>query len=208
MAINEELKTYIENNIFPQYEKNENGHRIDHIHYVIDRCFELSKNIDVNEDMLFTIAAYHDIGHHINAKQHEIISAKIMYADESLKAFFNEEQLKIMKEAIEDHRASLDREPRSIYGKVVSSADRNTDVDESLRRVYFYSIEHFRDFNEEEHIEKCYRHVLEKFGENGYTKFYFEDEKYENYLKEMRYLLNSKEEFVVKFREIISEVES
>lgn len=206
MAINEELKTYIENNIFPQYEKNENGHRIDHIHYVINRCFELSKNIDVNEDMLFTIAAYHDIGHHINAKKHEIVSAKIMFKDEKLKAFFNEEQLKVMKEAIEDHRASLDRVPRSIYGKVVSSADRNTNVDEALRRIYFYNIEHFSGLSEEEHIERCYNHALEKFGENGYVKFYFEDEKYENYLKELRCLLNNKEEFVVKFRKMISEV--
>ena len=32
--------------------------------------------------MLYTIAAYHDIGHHIDAKNHEIVSAKIMYEDD------------------------------------------------------------------------------------------------------------------------------
>ncbi len=41
-----------------------------------------------------------------------------MYNDINLNKFFSNENLIIMKEAIEDHRASLDREPRSIYGKL------------------------------------------------------------------------------------------
>lgn len=206
MILNEKLKKYIENNVFPQYEKNESGHKIDHINYVIDRCFELSKDEDVNFDMLFTIAAYHDIGHHIDARNHEMISAQIMYEDKNLKEFFTEEQLIIIKEAIEDHRASSKTEPRSIYGKIVSSADRNISVDESLKRVYFYSIEHFSELSEDEHIERCYSHMLDKFGENGYTKFFFKDEKYECYLKVLRNLLNNKEEFVARLRKIISEL--
>lgn len=206
MILNEELKIYIENNVFPQYDKNENGHKIDHINYVINRCFELCKDKDIDFNMLFTIAAYHDIGYHIDSTNHEIISAQIMYEDENLKNFFDEKQLKIMKEAIEDHRASLDREPRSIYGKLVSSADRNINVDESLRRIYFYSIEHFNELNEDETIEECYKHTLKKFGKNGYANFFLEDEKYENYLKELRYLLNNKEEFIVRLRKIISEI--
>lgn len=206
MILNKKLKIYIENKVFPQYEKNENGHKIDHINYVIDRCFELSKDEDINFDMLFTIAAYHDIGHHIDAKNHEIISAQIMYEDEKLKEFFTKEQLIIIKEAIEDHRASSKKEPRSIYGKIVSSADRNISVDESLKRVYFYSIEHFRELSEDEHIERCYSHMLDKFGENGYTKFFFKDEKYEYYLEVLRNLLNNKDEFVARLRKIISEI--
>ena len=40
MIIDSELKIYIENNIFPKYERNEKGHQIDHINYVINRCLE------------------------------------------------------------------------------------------------------------------------------------------------------------------------
>lgn len=119
MTLNKELKVYIENNIFPKYERNEKVHQIDHITYVINRCFQLckDKNINININMLYTIAAYHDIGYHIDYKNHEIISGQIMYDDTNLKVFFNEQQLKIMKEAIGNHRASLNRIPRSIYGK-------------------------------------------------------------------------------------------
>lgn len=71
--------------------------------------------------MVYTIASYHDIGHHVNPKIHEIVSAEIMYNDNMLKEFFNDEERKIIKEAIEDHRASSNHEPRNIYGKIVST---------------------------------------------------------------------------------------
>lgn len=206
MVINNELKIYIENNIFPKYEKNEKGHQINHINYVINRCFELCKNKDVDINMLYVIAAYHDIGYYIDYKKHEIISAQIMYNDENLKKFFNEQQLEVMKEAIEDHRASINRRPRSIYGKLISSADRNIDVDESLRRIYLYSIEYFSELSEEETIEECYNHTLKKFGKGGYSKFFLEDKKYEDYLKELHYLLNNKKEFIKRLKKIISNI--
>ena len=204
MILKKDLKTYIEDNIFPKYERNDKGHQIDHINYVINRCFELCKNKDIDMNMLYTIAAYHDIGYYIDYKNHEIISAKMMYEDENLKKFFNEQQLKIMKEAIEDHRASLNRKPRSIYGELISSADRNIDVDESLRRIYFYSIEHFNELSEEETMKECYNHTLKKFSENGYANFFLEDKDYDNYLKELRNLLNNKEKFFEKLKTIIS----
>ena len=165
---------------------------------------KIDKNIDIN--ILYTIAAYHDIGYYIDYKKHEIISAKIMYDDQNLKKFFSYEQLKIMKEAIEDHRASLNRRPRSIYGELISSADRNIDVDESLRRIYFYSIEHFSELSEEKTIEECYNHTLQKFSENGYANFFLEDKDYYNYLDEMQDLLNNKDKFTKRLKKIISKI--
>lgn len=88
--------------------------------------------------------------------------------------------------------------------KILSSADRDIDVDESLRRIYLYSIEHFSELSEEETIEECYNHTLKKFGEKGYTKFFLEDSDYDNYLKELRNLLNNKEKFIQKLKIIIS----
>lgn len=185
---------YIENNIFKSYSKNEQAHDVNHIKSVIKRCEELSENLDINQDMLYVIASYHDIGHYINAKKHEIISAEIMMKDENLKRFFNAEQLKIIKEAIEDHRASSEKEPRSIYGKLISSVDRNIDIDNSIERCYYYGKNHYPELNEEQLMERIYLHIQKKYGMNGYAKFYFNDEKYNNYLKEVDRLLNNKEE--------------
>ena len=182
------------------------GHQIEHVKYVINRCYKLSNNMNVDTNMLYVIAAYHDIGHHVDYKNHEKVSAQIMYNDTNLKKFFSDEYLIIMKEAIEDHRASLDREPRSIYGKLLSSADRNIDVDDSLKRIYLYSITHFDKLNEDETIEECYKHTLKKFGNDGYANFFLEDMEYNNYLKELHNLLNNKEKFIERLKKIISKI--
>lgn len=81
---------------------------------------ELSKNYDVDFNVLYVAAAYHDIGHHINTKEHEIISARIMYNDLNLRKYLSDKNIEIIKEAIEDHRASSNHIPRSIYGKILA----------------------------------------------------------------------------------------
>ncbi len=45
-----------------------------------------------------------------------------------------------MREAVEDHRASTDHEPRSLYGKIVAEADRIIDPDTTLRRTVQYGL--------------------------------------------------------------------
>ncbi len=198
MQVNEELKKYIDENVLKEYNKNEIGHGINHIHYVIDRSFELIKenNLDVNNDMVYTIAAYHDIGHHIDTKKHEIVSAEIMYNDKNLLKFFSDKELTIIKEAIEDHRASMEGEPRSIYGKIVSSADRNNTVEDCLSRTYTYGKKLNPNATDEELFLRAYDVLSKKFGENGYAKFYFKDKKYEEFLKEIRNLLKDKENYI------------
>ena len=197
MQINEDLKKYIEENIFPVYSKNEPAHNIDHIQYVISRSFKFANTVpNINYDMVYTIAAYHDIGHHIDSKRHEIISGEIMSKDENLKKFFSKEELNVIKEAIEDHRASSDHEPRSIYGKIVSTADRNNTVESCLRRSYTYGKKLEPNFTDEELFERAYKHLNMKFGENGYAKFFFKDEEYENFLKDIRELLSDKNRFI------------
>ena len=196
--INTKLKKYIEENVFPLYDKNEIGHGINHIKYVIKRSFELVKenNLDVNNDMVYVIAAYHDIGHHIDSKTHEIISADIMSKDKKLEDFFNEEELKTIKEAIEDHRASSKDDPRSIYGRIVSSADRNNTVEDCLRRTYTYGLKLDPNATDESLYLRAYDVLLKKFGEGGYAKFYFKDKVYENFLKDIRELLKDKDKFI------------
>ena len=208
LIINQELKKYIEENIFPEYDKNEQAHGIGHIKTVIDRSFELveENNLDVNLDIVYVVASFHDIGHHIDAKNHEKVSAEIMSKDKNLSKFFSEEELTIIKEAIEDHRSSAKEEPRSIYGKIVSSADRNTSIENSMIRTYIYGSKHCPEMTEEELILRSYNFLSEKFGEEGYAPFYFKDTKYEEFLKEIRKLLKDKDKFIEQEKEYIKKL--
>ena len=55
-------------------------------------------------------------------------------------------------------------------------------------------------------VQNSYEHLKDKYGEKGYANFFLEDEKYENYLKELRKLLNNKEEFIKYLEKIIEEI--
>ena len=205
MKVNEDLKNYIENNIFPSYIKNDSGHNLDHIKYVIDRSMKFASTVDdINFDMVYTIAAYHDIGHYIDAKNHEKISAEMLLNDDNLKDFFDDEQIKTMSEAVYDHRASMEGEPRSIYGKIVSSADRNTLVEVPLRRTYAYRLAHNPELTIEQIIEESRQHIINKFGQNGYAteKMYFEDPDYEKFLEEISLLAENESEFKKRYCEV------
>lgn len=195
--VNLKLKKYVEEKIFPVYNKNEKAHDINHINYVIRRSFELIKqnNLNVNTDIVFAIAAYHDIGHYIDSKKHELVSADMMYKDENLKKYFSNEERIIIKEAIEDHRASSDHEPRSIYGKLVSSADRNNTVEQCLERSYYYGKKLDPSATELELHKRAFKHLNLKFGQNGYAKFFLNDSEYESFLTNIRKILKDEKEF-------------
>lgn len=207
MKINEDLKKYIEENIFPEYAKNDLGHNIKHIQYVINRSFKFADTVpNVNYDIVYTVAAYHDIGHHIDSKRHEIVSGEIMSKDENLKRFFSADELKIIREAIEDHRASADHEPRSIYGKIVSTADRNNTVESCLKRSYTYGRKLNPEATDAELFDRAYEHLKIKFGENGYAKFFFKDDVYEKFLKDIRDLLSDKDNYIETQRDYINKL--
>jgi len=207
--VDNNLRKYIEESVLPQYNKNEQAHGIKHINYVIRRSFELieQNDLEVDNNMVYVIAAYHDIGHYIDPKKHEIISADIMSKDEKLKQFFSQEELIIIKEAIEDHRASSDHEPRSMYGKIVSSADRNNTVEQCLERSYYYGKRLEPDLTDRELYERAFKHLNLKFGIGGYAKFFLKDKEYENFLENIRKILKDKDEFCKIQEEHIKKIE-
>lgn len=203
--MNQELIRYIEDEIFPLYSRNEEGHGIKHIKTVIRRSLELAKNYDVDLDMVYTIASYHDLGHSIDRRTHEIISAEIFMQDNIIRNWFTEEQRTIIKEAIEDHRASSTHNPRSIYGRIVSTADRTImDIDTSIKRSYSYGKKNFIELTEEEQIERVYQHLNEKYGENGYAKIYLEDREFEEALDQLRQALSDRSEFIERVRNVVN----
>ena len=205
IMVNKDLVRYIKDKIFPIYNKNDKAHRLDHVNYVIDRSMRFANTVDdIDMDMVYTIAAYHDIAHHIDAATHEALSAKYLLEDKGIREYFSDSSIKIMAEAIEDHRASIDYEPRSVYGKIVSSADRNTDIPTPLMRTYEYRKNHSPHMSDDEIMEECRQHLLDKFGATGYakTKMYFKDEAYEKFLLDLDTLARDKTAFKKEFYKV------
>lgn len=203
--INKELKEYIKKEIFPKYELNDKGHGIEHIEYVIKRSIKFAKQIkDIDMNMVYTIASYHDIAHSVDPKRHEELSAKMLLDDKKLEKFFSKEQMQIMYDAIIDHRASLEYEPRNIYGKIISSSDRNTSIEDILKRTYQYRIINYSNEDIEDIIEESYNHIKEKFTSTGYAskKMYFDDDEYNIFIKDVDKLISNKDYFIQKYLEI------
>ncbi len=201
--IKQRLQQYVEEKILSIYNKNDSGHGIEHIQYVIKRSFKFAtqfENIDL--DMVYVIASFHDLAHHIDKDNHEILSAKLFYENEKMKEFFTDEQRKIIKEAIEDHRASLKYEPRSDYGKIISSADRNINIISSLKKTHAYTVKHYPELDLSQMITRAYKHISKKFGDSGYAKMWCTDEEFEKFKNDVKELLKDKYIFGVKYMEV------
>lgn len=201
--LNKQLKQYIEECIFPIYKNNDSGHDIKHIKYVIKRSFEFANQFEsIDFNMVYAIASFHDLAHHIDKDNHEVLSAKLFYEDDKMKDFFDNDQRKIIKEAIEDHRASLSSIPRSDYGKIISSADKNVDIISSLKRTHAYTIKHYPNLDLNQMIDRAYEHIYKKFGELGYAKMWCTDEEFNKFKEDIQELLKDKNIFRIKYMEI------
>ena len=190
------------------YDNNYLGDGRDRIEYVLNRSLTIIKEnaLDINLDILYTAIAFHDLRISNNEITHELDSAEIMYKDEFLKKIFTEEERIIIKEAIEDQRAKSESEPRNIYGKILSSASRNSSVEQCLERSYKYGKKLNPEASDEELFSRAYDALLSKFGEDGYAKFYFKDSVYEQFLNEIRELLKDKDNFIKTQRDYLIKI--
>ncbi len=164
--VNKELKEYIEKNIFPKYEKYY-AHGMMHINSVINNMLMLADYYDLDRNMAYVIACYHDIGLSVDRDNHEKESARLLVADKELKKYFSKEQIKTMKEAIEDHRGSRKTRPRNFYGECVSDSDRDFDIKLLVKRQISTSIKHYPNYNFEEHFDNCYSYMCKRLNDNG-----------------------------------------
>lgn len=203
--MNKLLKDYIKNNILPRYLEFDKGHNIDHARTVIEESIALAKDLDVNIDMVYTIAAYHDLGLCKDRKTHHIISGEILTKDENLKQWFDDEQILIMKEAVEDHRASSQSAPRSIYGRIAAEADRDIIPIKIIRRTIQYSLKNSPSTDKEVHWKHLVEHMQEKYSEDGYMKLWFENSKNAVKLQELRKIIADKQQLRNIFEQLYME---
>ena len=166
------MKRYIETEILPRYEAFDKAHQRDHADYVIRQSLELARHYDVDMNMVYVIAAYHDTGLAVDRKTHHLESGKIVRNDLKLKQWFTPEQIETMAQAVEDHRASNKNEPRSIYGKIVAEADRQIDGITILRRTIQFGLSHYPALDQEGHWERTLEHLYEKYAEGGYLRLW------------------------------------
>ena len=186
-----DLMEFVEKNILPRYAAFDKAHNLTHINRVISRSLELASKIGADADMAYAIAAYHDLGLEGPRAVHHLTSGKILAADQRLQKWFTKEQLKIMKEAVEDHRASTSHTPRSLYGKIVAEADRDLEPSIVFRRTIEYGIDHYPEKNKEEQWQRFLSHMENKYSSHGYIRLWLPNSPNEQNLKRIREFISA-----------------
>ena len=186
-----ELIYLIEEEIMPRYENFDKAHDRKHAFTVMSHSLQLTKFYDVDIAMVYTIAAYHDLGLSEGRATHHTASARIVREDERLRQFFTQEQIDTIADAVEDHRASNTREPRTIYGKIIAEADRIIDADTIMTRTVQYGLSHYPTLTKEEHIERAVTHIHEKYGRGGYLKLWISESPNAARLEEFRSMIDN-----------------
>ena len=187
------LETYIENEIIPRYLGFDRAHGPEHAKSVIDRSLKLAEIYGLDLDMVYTAAAYHDTGLSEGRERHHLVSGRIIRADRNLRKWFNEEQIETIAQAAEDHRASAEREPRSIYGRILAEADRQIDPELTVRRTVQYGLSHYPEMDKEEHWRRMVEHLNAKYAEGGYLKLLIPESDNAARLAELRELMRNEE---------------
>ena len=200
--IDKELIKYIEQEILPKYEDFDAAHRRDHADMVIRQSLELAEKNDADRQMAYAIAAFHDLGLCEGRERHHEASARIIRADKTLRRWFSEEEINIMADAAEDHRASSSRPPHTIYGRIVSEADRCIESESIVRRTIQCALSNYPDLSREEYYQRTIEHLREKYGRNGYLHLWFEDSPNAERLERLRQLIEDEDSIRKTFNEI------
>ena len=203
--IREDLRRYIEQEILPLYDSFDRGHRRDHAHQVIERSAQIAEAFEVDAEMVYAIAAYHDTGLRFGRENHHSDSARIVLADRELRRWFTEEQIETIAQAAEDHRASAARAPRTIYGRIVAEADRLIIPELIIRRTVQYSLANFPALDREGHWLRSQEHLHEKYDEGGYLRLWIEGSDNAERLKQLREIIADKEQLREIFDKIFNE---
>ncbi len=189
ITISAELIHYIEQQILPRYEHFDAAHQRNHAEEVIARSLALAEHYEVNINMVYAIAAYHDTGLCEGRDTHHLVSGRIIREDKKLRGWFDEEQIEKMAQAAEDHRASSGHEPRSIYGKIVAEADRLITPEKVIRRTIQYTQEHFPEYDKEQQYERFREHLLEKYSDTGYLRLWIPESDNATQLEKLRKII-------------------
>lgn len=204
--VSPEIIYYVEREIIPRYATFDKAHQENHVRMVIDQSLKLAEYTpSINTDMVYIIAAYHDLGLINGRVNHHKDSRKILEADKFIKSHFNHEQIQIMGEAVEDHRASNSYKPRSEYGLIVAEADRFIEPETIIRRTIQYGLKNYPQLDRSGHYQRTIEHLNEKYGPKGYLQIWIPWSDNARNLKKFHILLSDKTRFDELFNRIFND---
>ncbi len=184
-----DLVEFVETQILPRYAAFDRAHNLEHVTRVIRRSLDLVKTTGADINMVYVVAAYHDLGMSGPRAVHHLTGGKILAADARLKKWFTQDQIKMMKEAVEDHRASASHAPRNLYGKIIAEADRDIDIEVVIRRTIQYGLANYPQLDREAQWQRFKQHMDEKYSVNGYIKLWLPKSPNEKNLNTLRHLI-------------------
>lgn len=200
------IEEYAERYIIPRYAAFDKAHREDHVRMVIAQSLELAAKMpELDRDMVYAVAAFHDLGLVNGRERHHIESGRILASDEFIQAHFTPVQIAVMAEAVEDHRASNASQPRSKYGLVVAEADRFIEPETIVRRTIQYSLDHYPELDREGHYKRTVSHIREKYGPGGYLKIWIPGSANALRLEHLRRIFADGKRFLLLFNRLYDE---
>jgi uncharacterized protein len=204
-TISPDLVDYIVQDILPRYDHFDAAHQRNHAEEVIERSLALAEHYEVDVNMVYAIAAYHDTGLAEGRERHHLVSGRIIRSDACLRQWFDERQINTMAEAAEDHRASSDHEPRSIYGKIVAEADRDIEPLTIIRRTVQYGRSHCPDLDREQQWLRTLEHLHQKYADGGYLKLWIPESPNALQLERLRAIIRDEARLRAIFEEMYSQ---
>lgn len=188
-----DLKNYIVDNIIPQYCSLDKAHGPEHIRQVITKSMFLADKTGADREMVYVVAAYHDIGMRVSRENHGYQSAIILKSDVYLPRWFSGQDIYIMAQAVEDHSTSLGKEPRSVYGKIIYQADKTLDAETVIKRAVQFGTVHYKHYSFEEQVDRVYQYTNKKYGKNGLMKFWLDIPEEHTRLQKLQKKIRDKE---------------
>ena len=197
---------YVEREIIPRYASFDKAHQENHVRMVIEQSLKLSEHTpSMNSDMIYIIAAFHDLGLVNGRENHHKDSRMILEADAFVKSHFTKKQIVIMGCAVEDHRASNQKKPRNGYGLLVAEADRFIDPETIIRRTIQYGLANYPQLDRAGHYQRTIEHLHEKYEPKGYLKVWIPWSDNAKNLKKLHVLLTDKTRLDEIFNRIFDE---
>ncbi len=204
--VSPEVIEYVEREIIPQYQDFDTAHQEDHVRMVIEHSLKLAEhNPAMNTDMVYLIAAFHDLGLVNGRENHHKDSRKILEANPFIKSHFKQKQIVTIGRAVEDHRASSGHKPRNGYGMIVAEADRFIEPETIIRRTIQYGLSHYPELDTEGHYQRTILHLREKYGPNGYLKVWVPWSDNARRLKDLHRLIADEKQIREMFNRLFEE---
>ena len=197
--VNPNLIEYIEQEILPRYDHFDAAHQRNHADEVIERSLALAEHYEMDENMVYAIAAYHDTGLCEGRDTHHLVSGRIIREDQKLRDWFTEAQIETMAQAAEDHRASSGHEPRSIYGKIVAEADRLILPEKVIHRTIQFGLDHHPELDKEGQYQRFREHLIEKYSDTGYLRLWLPESENAARLEDLREIIRDESKMREKF---------